>query len=100
MILNIVNKSPNISTALTQCLAQLADGDALLFTEDGVLATLDAPSNQEWLALCPRNITLYVLQEDLAARGVLERVLPEFQQVDYGEWVDLVARYSLNQSWF
>ena len=100
MILNIVNKSPNLSTALTQCLAQLAEGDALLFIEDGVLATLDIPNNQEWLALCPRNVVLYVLREDLAARGALERVLPEFQHVDYGEWVDLVARYSLNQSWF
>ncbi len=100
MILNIVNKSPSISSALSQCLVQLADGDALLFTEDGVLATLDTPGNQEWLARCPRNITFYVLRDDLVARGVLERALPEFQQVDYGEWVDLVAQYPLNQSWF
>lgn len=100
MILNIVNKSPSISQALEHCLSQLAEGDALLLIEDGVLAALDTPANRNWLNRRPDGLPVHALAEDLDARGLRDMLLPGVQVVDYAGFVNLTVQYPLSQSWY
>lgn len=100
MILNILNKNSRSGSCFEDCLSQLGEGDALLLIEDGVLAALDIAYNQQWLQRCPENVTLYVLRDDLLARGLETAVSPRFQAIGYDGFVELVERYKLSQSWY
>lgn len=74
----------------------LNPGDALLFIEDGTYycsetesASLDFPA-----------IALYVLKEDLLARGTLGRCINNIEVVSYDRFVDLCCEYDKVISWF
>jgi len=70
-MLHIVRSSPFGDSALSQCLAYRAPDDALLLIQDGVIAAAVAP----WAAALADSVQqLYVLQEDLQARGLQARV--------------------------
>lgn len=96
MILHTFNKSPSHSPTLLQtCLLALAPGDSLLFIEDGVYAALDARMR----ANIPPNVPLFLLSEDLAARGISARIAPEFSRVDYQGFVRLCLQHAKVINW-
>ena len=68
MTLHTLNKSGN-SALVGLCIAALDSHDCLLLIEDGVFIALDIKTNIALLSDLPYSINLYVLSEDLAARG-------------------------------
>ncbi|MBK9136655.1 MAG: sulfurtransferase complex subunit TusB [Betaproteobacteria bacterium] len=98
-MLHIVNKSHTDRTALASCLRLARDGQALLLTEDGVLAASAATAEASGIAAAAKRLKVYVLAPDAQARGVAERLAAGVTTVDYAGFVDLVAEHSTNQSW-
>jgi tRNA 2-thiouridine synthesizing protein B len=96
MILNTYNKNDITSTSLAACLATIGASDALLLLEDGVYAALPSAG---LLTRMPEGVRLYVLQEDLAARGISDRICPDFNRIDYREFVALTLQYSKLVNW-
>jgi tRNA 2-thiouridine synthesizing protein B len=96
MILNTFNKNDIRSTSLLCCLATMSAGDALLLLEDGVYAAL---AHTGLLSAIPAGVTLYVLQEDLAARGISDKIYSDFIRVDYREFVALTLQCSKTVNW-
>ena len=98
-MLHIVNKSPAQTTSLHSCLRLAKDGHALLLIEDGVYAATAAVAASSGLAEAARRLKVYVLQPDVAARGVAGRIMPGVTAVDYSGFVDLTVQHSASQSW-
>jgi tRNA 2-thiouridine synthesizing protein B len=97
-MLHIVNKSPLERNALDACL-RVAQGGALLLTEDAVYAATRGNAAAEKITSAMASIKVYVLGPDLDARGMTDRLLEGVTAVDYGGFVDLVTEYPTNQSW-
>lgn len=98
-MLHIVNKSPAERQALASCLRLAQDGSALLLTEDGIYAATAGAAAQCGLAAVLGRLKVYVLQPDVAARGMTNRLVEGVTAVDYAGFVDLVAEHPTNQSW-
>ena len=98
-MLHIVNKSPAERVALASCLRLAQDGAALLLTEDGIYAATPALAASSGLAAAMARLKVYVLQPDVAARGMAGRLVDGVTPVDYAGFVGLVAEHTTNQSW-
>ncbi|TYB77669.1 sulfurtransferase complex subunit TusB [Maritimibacter fusiformis] len=98
--LHTVNKSPFATQALISCLNHAKAGDAILMIEDGVYGGLGGTGLTEIIAEFGKNVSLYVLSPDLAARGVdAGRLIGGIEGVDYSGFVDLVAKHDRTQAW-
>ena len=103
-VLHLVNKA----TALEDCLALMAPGDALLLIEDGVYAARRRPAippadpaetktgEAEPTAL-PN--ACYALDSDLKARGLLDRIHPRCQVISCEGFVCLVEKHRPIVTW-
>lgn len=98
-MLHIVNKSPYERNALDSCLRLAAGGAALLLIEDGVYAATRGNTAEPKLRAAMKTMPVYALAPDLEARGVAARVMEGIKLVDYGGFVDLVAKHANCQSW-
>ncbi len=96
-MLHIINKSPFENNALDSCLRVAAGGDVLLI-EDGVYAVIGGAAEKQ-VREAMKQVRFHVLQPDLEARGVADRVIDGVNKVDYGGFVDLVANSKNCQSW-
>ena len=95
-MLHIVSKSPYADAALESCLNHWRAGDALILTEDAVVAAL--AEGRFAARLC--GLPLHVLTPDLEARGLSVKALVDgATQVDYEGFVDLCAEQSASLSW-
>ena len=97
-MLHIVNKSPMSSATLQSCLDTAAGGDVLLI-EDAVYAATVGSSSAGMLAAAAGKFRLHVLQPDLDARGMGEKLIDGVNSVDYAGFVGLVASNKNCQSW-
>ena len=98
--LHTVNKSPFATQALVSCLNHCKADDAVLMIEDGVYGGLGGTGLTEIIAEFGKNVSLYVLSPDLAARGVdAGRLIAGVEGVDYSGFVDLVAKHDRTQAW-
>ena len=90
--LHVVSHSPFTDTRLDSCLRVLGERDAVLLCGDGTYALRrDDP------ALAALGERLFVLQEDLQARGL---TLPaDANAVDYPGFVDLSIRFDKVNTW-
>src|SRR5579872_3049093 len=122
-MLHIINKSPTESYALASCLRVAKADDVIVLIENGVLAAfvqfpfeffgnglpvLDAayhpwsrrPSKSQMeIEQGKSGLAIYALRSDLIARGILDKVLPEVQIIDYEDFVDLAVHHHPTQSW-
>lgn len=87
--LHIVSCSPFSSDSLSRCLSLLSEGDALLFIENGVYVVNSSVQ-------LPPTIPCYLLEEDLAARGLSATAL---STVNYDGFVRLVCDHDNSVSW-
>ena len=94
-MLHIVNKSPALTRSLESCVRLSRPGQSLLLIEDGIYA---ATASAGW-AEKMKHLQVYVLQPDVAARGMTGKLVDGLTAVDYAGFVDLVAAHSTNQSW-
>lgn len=91
-----------LSHSPTQCdlpalLRLTAEGDALLLLQDGVLAGLAGSSHLDLLLAAP--ISLYVLQDDLDARGLSGHISHHITVVGYTHFVELTEKHCSQMAW-
>ena len=99
MILHTVNKSPLQNNSLDSCLRVAQPDCGILLIEDGVYAATDTPNSlltEQVLSLH----RIYALIPDLKARGLLKRVKPGIDLVDYDGFVALTEQFDTVQSWY
>ena len=94
MILHKVATSPFTDSNLQQCLKHMQPTDKLLLIQDGVYAML----NTGFAATLQSLTTVYLLQEDVEARGLTIKN-EIFQGVSYSEFVDLSLSCKQVISW-
>lgn len=97
-MLHIINKSPTSANALESCLRVAISGDILL-TEDAVYAATTGSSFESKLREASARFKIYVLQPDLDARGLGDRLMAGVTPVDHGGFVDLAESNNSCQSW-
>lgn len=93
--LHTVKHSPFSHQALTQALAQLQPEDRLLLWQDGVIAAT-APQWQQQLQPLAASKRLYVMKEDLQARGLSQEI---GETISMSDWVTLVVKLGSPQAW-
>ena len=97
-MLHIVNKSPLVNSSLETCLS-VAQGGEILLIEDAVYAATTGSTFEPRLRDALSNFKVYVLQPDLDARGMGDRLLAGVTAVDYSVFVDLTITNNSCQSW-
>jgi len=97
--LHTINKSLSEAPLWKKLSAAVTHGDAVLCIEDGVYATLD-PNALEALSLLEeqRQIKMYVLEDDLRARG-LSDTPDAIRPASYSDFVTLCTTHSKVISW-
>jgi len=99
-MLHIINKSPFERNSLESCLRLAKTGSSILFIEDGVYATLANAAHAGKISSRMDDVSFYVLDPDVAARGLSDlSMLDGVTAVDYEGFVDLVAECDATQSW-
>ena len=99
-MLHTVNKSPFERNSLESCLRLATAGSAVLLIEDGVYAALAGTAKSDMVESRKGDLTFYVLDADLEARGLNDKPLIEgVETVNYGGFVDLVANNDASQAW-
>jgi len=99
--LHTVNKSPFTHTTLGSCLAICADGDAILLLEDGVFGALpSSPYREGLIERLNKGAKIYVLIDDVKARGLSEKLMHDINSIDYAEFVQLSTIHRRVQSWY
>ena len=99
-MLHLVNKSPTSSPALQQCLKRAGKGCSILFMEDAVYAAMTNTVLSSQIKQQMKSIRFYVLEPDIKARGMSERMIPGITRIDYDGFVRLVEKQHPIQSWF
>ena len=97
-MLHIINKSPLTSSTFESCLRMAASGEILLM-EDAVYAATKGNVFEAKLRAAMSRCKVYVLQPDLEARGLADRLIEGVSPVDYGGFVDLAISNNACQSW-
>ncbi|MBK1648007.1 sulfurtransferase complex subunit TusB [Rhabdochromatium marinum] len=98
--LHTVNKSPFEKSSLDACLQHVLDGASVLLLEDGVYGALRGSAAAESVERALASVKVYVLGEDLKARGFGEdRLINGISVVDYAGFVDLAAEADAVQAW-
>ncbi len=96
-MLHIINKSPYENNSLDSCLRVGQGGDVLLI-EDAVYAAV-AGAAEKQVRAAMKQFKFHVLQPDLEARGIADRVIEGINKVDYSGFVELAAKCKNCQSW-
>ena len=102
MLLHTVSKSPDSSDALQSCLRVALPGSYLLLIEDGVYAAARGSLGNALLSpeKLPDAMRVFALAEDLAARGLSDRIATGIETVDYPGFVELSASCHAVKSWY
>ena len=97
-MLHIINKAPLTNCALDSCLRVAQSGDILLI-EDAVYAATSGNAFEGKIREALGRFKVYVLQPDLEARGLADRIIAGILPVDYGGFVELTTTNKNCQSW-
>lgn len=98
-MLHIVNKSPLERNSLEACLRIAQNGGTVLLIEDAVYAATRGNAAEPRIKEALSRLKVCVLQPDLEARGMADRLIDGVSPVDYGGFVDLAAEHKNCQSW-
>ena len=96
MILHTVKTSPLQTHALTDCLRYLNDDDSVLLIEDAVISTSIHLKEQAILNELATQGRLWVLQEDLTARGLSSCIA---KVCNYQGFVALAIKHKSHLAW-
>jgi tRNA 2-thiouridine synthesizing protein B len=95
-VLHLIFQSP-IETAV---LKRIDSGDVAVFLENSVLRILQDSDISDTLTQSLNNNRLYVLSDDLVARGIaLDQLVKGFEVIDYPGLVELAVNSPVIQSW-
>lgn len=95
-MLHTLMHSPAYSDLDSLLLLLNAEDDVLLM-QDGVFAALN--ESQALARLLSTPATLWVLEEDLMARGLAEQTSTKIQPVNYNGFVALTEKHSQQMTW-
>lgn len=96
--LHIVSKSPFTNSALAECLRACGECAAIILIEDAVNAAL---ANTEWASqFNSAGHAVFVLREDINARGLAALIEPSFTIIDYAGFVQLCCEHTPIVSWY
>ncbi|WP_163393231.1 sulfurtransferase complex subunit TusB [Enterovibrio norvegicus] len=96
-MLHTLYTSPYSSSSLKLCLDYAQAPSAILLAEDAVVAAIE---QGEWfLPLLSSNHRIYVLQEDVQARGLEGKIASEFEIVDIKGFVCLTEQHVTQMKW-
>jgi len=94
-----LSKSWHESTWLYEQLAFASEGDAILLTQDAVLALQSPITLASFQAKCGSiSVGIFALQEDCRLRGI-ENQYSNIRLIDYQGFVDLVIEHQKQVSW-
>lgn len=97
-MLHTINKSPYSHQHLADCLRACAADDVIVLIEDGVYAAL---ANSEWIkSLSAKVSAVYVLQPDVDARGLSNRIAAEANSINYDGFVQLCVDQPKMLAWY
>jgi tRNA 2-thiouridine synthesizing protein B len=98
--LHTINKSPFETNSLETCLRLAANGNTVLFYEDGVYGAMKGTTVADKIKSAMKNLTFCALGPDLKARGIdAGKLLEGIKVVDYSEFVKLSVDNDKVQSW-
>ncbi|MEZ8141347.1 sulfurtransferase complex subunit TusB [Enterovibrio sp. FF113] len=96
-MLHTVSTSPFSSSSLSNCLRYSDPNSEILLIEDAVIAAIDSGEWQEALTLSGRRI--YVLHDDVVARGLSREISKDFELVDIKGFVSLTEQHVTQMKW-
>ena len=101
-MLHTINQSPYDNNIIPRCLRVAADGDVIIFIEDGVYSALNQQpySTDLQQAIETKHHQIYALLPDLQARGITDNLATLIQLINYDEFVDLAATHHPMQAWY
>lgn len=99
-MLHLVNKSPSSSPALEQCLKRAQEGCSILLMEDAVYAIINNTEASSKIKQHMNHIKFYVLDPDMKARGIENKMITGIHKIDYDGFVKLACTQQPIQSWF
>lgn len=88
----MMNKSPYESTSFDSMVKYAHKGSPVILFEDGVYAAMSGTTFEDRIKGIMADHDVYVLKEDLAARGIADRLVDGVKEVDYAGFVDLVEQ--------
>lgn len=92
-MIHLVNKSPYETTTMDSVAKYAQKGSPILLFEDGVYAAMAGTVFESKIKEIMGDHDVYVLTEDLNARGISDKVVDGAKQVDYQGFVDLVEQH-------
>ncbi len=95
-MLHTLTASP-FKTDLAAIVRLFAAGDDVLLIQDGVLAAIEGTRGLEILQKAP--ISLYVLEEDVVARGLSAQISTSVATVSYTDFVALTVKNPQQMTW-
>ncbi|MGL5008230.1 MAG: sulfurtransferase complex subunit TusB [Plesiomonas sp.] len=90
-MLYTVSHSPYQKNVLAQLQPLISENDVILLWADGVIASLAGTESTE--QLLQRSVKIYALQPDCLARGLVTRLHPMIEQINYDAWVKLTEQH-------
>ncbi|WP_028025939.1 sulfurtransferase complex subunit TusB [Enterovibrio calviensis] len=96
-MLHTVSTSPFSSSSLSNCLRYSDPNSEILLIEDAVIAAIDSGQWQQALTSCGRRI--YVLHEDVVARGINDEIIKSFKVIDIKGFISLTERHVTQMKW-
>lgn len=78
-------------------LSMVREGDALLLTQDGVLAAVEGSRFVDILSNAP--ISVSALKDDIDARGLAGQISAKINVVSYTDFVNLVVQHTGHMNW-
>lgn len=98
MNLHILNKTPQYTDLLQRMLNASSVGDLIILIEDGVYHGLDAHFPR--LEAHSKELKVFALENDIAARGLNDKMSISIDIVSYQQFVQLSAKADKTVSWF
>lgn len=95
-MLHTLAKSPS-STDLTTLCRLVKKADVLLLLQDGILFALNHVAVLE--QLLNTAAAVFVLQEDVIARGLMGKISAKVQLINYDEFVHLSENHTQHMAW-
>jgi len=96
-MLHTIATSPFQTQALQRCLRYISPDDEILLIQDAVFAGIE---KNTWCgAIKMSGVKIYLLEADLAARGLLSKVDKELNVVDFKGFILLTEQHETQMKW-
>ncbi|PSW11913.1 sulfurtransferase complex subunit TusB [Photobacterium rosenbergii] len=96
-MLHIFTRSPFQSRAFDESAAVISQNDSILLIQDAVIAA--TVENSPIFSFQDAGVKIYLLAEDLAARGLQDKLKLEVNVIDYKGFVGLTVDCETQMKW-